>query len=583
MPRVKRSINAQKKRRKVLDEAKGYWGLKKSSYRRAKEQLIKSGTYAYRDRRARKREFRRLWITRINAGARAARPELQPAHPRSQSGADRRRPQDPGRSGRPRARSLCPDGRSGQGSAGSRLTAASRPSRESRTVRPGRDWSAEAHHDPRDRRTAEPQRQAGAQAPEEEVPPRARTSGGRGDGPAPGRGGRRAPTSARSSSAASYCQKLPAGLREQAAASGPASRAPSTRTRSPARHRRLRPGDPRLRQFAGRLRRRHLHLPAACRAGWPTSTSAPSLVFYLDGVGDPGNVGTLVRSAVAFGLGGVICSPGTADPSSPKALRAGMGAQFSLPVVTEVEAARPAGAARGAGGQGQAGPAGAGRRLERRDGCARDRRGERPSRRRRRRPLRLVLVLGSERSGPVAPVGAGAAGDHPAAPFRLAERGHGRHRPGLRAEPMRRAGRRTERVTRAVVRQDCPLGRRSHKQSDDPILEQVIAARSAGDLHGRHGGHRGRLRSRLARGRHGCASSAARPISPLLLRSIPELPPEQRPEVGKVRQPHPQGARDRARRAPRRSGGRGAAARPGAATASTSPCPGGRRRSGTCI
>ena len=70
MPRVKRSVNAQKKRRKALDEAKGYWGLKKSSYRRAKEQLIKSGTYAYRDRRARKREFRRLWITRINAGAR---------------------------------------------------------------------------------------------------------------------------------------------------------------------------------------------------------------------------------------------------------------------------------------------------------------------------------------------------------------------------------------------------------------------------------------------------------------------------------------------------------------------------------
>lgn len=70
MSRVKRSISAHKKRRKVLDEAKGYWGLKKSSYRRAKEQVIKSGTYAYRDRRARKREFRRLWITRINAGAR---------------------------------------------------------------------------------------------------------------------------------------------------------------------------------------------------------------------------------------------------------------------------------------------------------------------------------------------------------------------------------------------------------------------------------------------------------------------------------------------------------------------------------
>lgn len=70
MARVKRSTSAQKKRRKVIEEAKGYWGLKNSSYRRAKEQLIKSGTYAYRDRRARKREFRRLWITRINAGAR---------------------------------------------------------------------------------------------------------------------------------------------------------------------------------------------------------------------------------------------------------------------------------------------------------------------------------------------------------------------------------------------------------------------------------------------------------------------------------------------------------------------------------
>jgi len=70
MPRVKRSVSGHKKRRKVLEEAKGYWGLKKSSYRRAKEQGIKSGTYAYRDRRVRKREFRRLWIMRINAGAR---------------------------------------------------------------------------------------------------------------------------------------------------------------------------------------------------------------------------------------------------------------------------------------------------------------------------------------------------------------------------------------------------------------------------------------------------------------------------------------------------------------------------------
>ena len=71
MPRVKRSVAARKKRRKVLGQAKGYWGLKKSSYRYAKEQVEHSLTYAYRDRKNKKRTFRRLWIMRINAGARA--------------------------------------------------------------------------------------------------------------------------------------------------------------------------------------------------------------------------------------------------------------------------------------------------------------------------------------------------------------------------------------------------------------------------------------------------------------------------------------------------------------------------------
>jgi large subunit ribosomal protein L20 len=70
MPRVKRSVHARKKRRKVLEQAKGYRGTKHSSYRRAKEQVQRSGQYAYRDRRVRKREFRKLWIVRINAGAR---------------------------------------------------------------------------------------------------------------------------------------------------------------------------------------------------------------------------------------------------------------------------------------------------------------------------------------------------------------------------------------------------------------------------------------------------------------------------------------------------------------------------------
>ncbi|HEY1094430.1 MAG TPA: 50S ribosomal protein L20 [Glycomyces sp.] len=71
MARVKRSVNAKKKRRVVLEEAKGYRGQRSRLYRKAKEQLLHSYTYSYRDRKNRKREFRKLWITRINAAARA--------------------------------------------------------------------------------------------------------------------------------------------------------------------------------------------------------------------------------------------------------------------------------------------------------------------------------------------------------------------------------------------------------------------------------------------------------------------------------------------------------------------------------
>src|SRR5918994_3960423 len=71
MPRVKRAVHARKKRAKVLNEAKGYYGRKKSSYKLAKEQVDRSLVYAYRDRKVRKRTFRSLWIIRINAAARA--------------------------------------------------------------------------------------------------------------------------------------------------------------------------------------------------------------------------------------------------------------------------------------------------------------------------------------------------------------------------------------------------------------------------------------------------------------------------------------------------------------------------------
>ncbi|KAA2256364.1 50S ribosomal protein L20 [Solihabitans fulvus] len=70
MARVKRAVNAQKKRRTTLELASGYRGQRSRLYRKAKEQVLHSLGYAYRDRRARKGDFRKLWITRINAAAR---------------------------------------------------------------------------------------------------------------------------------------------------------------------------------------------------------------------------------------------------------------------------------------------------------------------------------------------------------------------------------------------------------------------------------------------------------------------------------------------------------------------------------
>ena len=70
MPRAKRSVAARKKRKKVLEQAKGYYSARGKHFRAAREQVMHSGVYAYRDRKARKGDFRRLWIIRINAAAR---------------------------------------------------------------------------------------------------------------------------------------------------------------------------------------------------------------------------------------------------------------------------------------------------------------------------------------------------------------------------------------------------------------------------------------------------------------------------------------------------------------------------------
>jgi large subunit ribosomal protein L20 len=81
--RVKRGYVSRRRHKKILKLTKGQWGTKNQLFRRANEAMMKSLWYSYRDRRQRRRDLRRLWITRINAAARSERHELQPLHSRA--------------------------------------------------------------------------------------------------------------------------------------------------------------------------------------------------------------------------------------------------------------------------------------------------------------------------------------------------------------------------------------------------------------------------------------------------------------------------------------------------------------------
>ena len=108
MTRVKRSVHARKKRRATLERAKGFRGEAHSNYKRAKEAVMKADSYAYRDRRNRKRDFRRLWITRINAAARQNGMTYGSFIHGLQAGRHRAGPQGAGRHRRARPRDLPP-------------------------------------------------------------------------------------------------------------------------------------------------------------------------------------------------------------------------------------------------------------------------------------------------------------------------------------------------------------------------------------------------------------------------------------------------------------------------------------------
>ena len=271
MPRVKRSVHARKKRRKVLDEAKGYWGLKSRSYRYAKEQVEHSLVYAYRDRKNKKRTFRQLWIVRINAAARAQRDLVQPVrHGLHKAGIEL-------------DRKVLADLAVTDPAA---FTAVVEQAKAALEVRHGRVALP-------DHLGVEPDAEARAQAPRAEAQARgARALRRRGRGSR--RGGAR--------SGIEPIELLVAGENVEPDLLAGVSTLPH-----PAR-------------VVGVYR----------TAALPREPRETTLALWR--IADPGNVGTLLRAADAFGAA-VALSEGCADPLGSKALRASAGAIFRVPLL----------------------------------------------------------------------------------------------------------------------------------------------------------------------------------------------------------------------------------------------------------
>ena len=106
MARIKRGVTTRAKHKRILDNAKGYYGRRKNTIRIARQAVEKAGQYAYRDRKVKKRSFRALWIQRINAAVRAEGLTYGAVHPRPQAREHRPRPEGPGRHRDARRRSV---------------------------------------------------------------------------------------------------------------------------------------------------------------------------------------------------------------------------------------------------------------------------------------------------------------------------------------------------------------------------------------------------------------------------------------------------------------------------------------------
>ena len=306
MARVKRAVNAHKKRRTTLELASGYRGQRSRLYRKAKEQMLHSLNYAYRDRRARKGDFRQLWITRINAAARAN----GMTYNRFIQGLKARRASRSTARCSPSSPSPTPAAFAALVEvAKANLPAAPEAQRRNRQPEPRR---LEPPHRP-DRAHRARRRSPQAAAPRGPRPGGAVSRGGR-----PGRaGGAAAPR--RGARAVRHRRRRPCGT---PTAGGPARRRPDRR--SPSR----RPSAVRHRHPAGHLRR----LRPARRAARRALGGAPQLVAVCVGVADPGNAGTVMRVADAAGADAVRAGRATrVDPHNGKAVRASTGSVFHLP------------------------------------------------------------------------------------------------------------------------------------------------------------------------------------------------------------------------------------------------------------
>ena len=320
MARVKRAVNAHKKRRVILERAEGYRGQRSRLYRKAKEQVTHSLVYAYRDRRQRKGDFRRLWIQRINAASRAngltynrfiqglglagvevdrrILAELAVNEPATFAGlvadgeggparrhvgaASPQRDRQPGRSGRSRGARRGP-----------RADEAGRPAQERPGGGPSRCGGAAG-------------RARGARARRAERVDRGVLHlGGFGRLPRARRGGGR-PRASRSSSSSEQALAAMADTRTPQGVLAVARQAPV-----------------RLRDA----------VPAGAR-----------LVVVLDEVHDPGNAGTIIRAADAAGADSVILTGASVDPYNPKVVRSTTGSLFHLRIATGASLAEAAGA-----------------------------------------------------------------------------------------------------------------------------------------------------------------------------------------------------------------------------------------------